>query len=84
MCDVKRRSLLLGAAVLASAAQETGKRTAGVNTVDPVTEGVYFHEGDIEKEGYCNNGWIVLRDYVLVMTLTSRPVHRIFFRRSGH
>jgi cyclase len=68
MCDIKRRSLLLGTATaIAAAAQDSSKRTAGVNVVDPVTEGVYFHEGDIQKEGHCNNGWIILRDYVLVI-----------------
>ena len=38
-----------------------------MNVVDTVAEGVYFHEGDIKKEGHCNNGWIILRDYVLVI-----------------
>lgn len=66
MCDIKRRSLLLETtAALAAAAQDKGKRTDAVNVVDPVTEGVYFHVGDIQKEGHCNNGWIILRDYVL-------------------
>jgi hypothetical protein len=34
--------------------------------VDPLTEGVYFHEGDLGK-GHCNNGWIIFEDYVLVI-----------------
>ncbi|MGH9338737.1 MAG: MBL fold metallo-hydrolase [Acidobacteriota bacterium] len=37
-----------------------------VNTVQEVAPGVYFHEGDLEK-GHCNNGWVVLEDYVLVI-----------------
>lgn len=67
MCDVNRRALLLGTAALAAAAQEQNKGTSKINVVDPVTDGVYFHEGDIQKEGHCNNGWIILRDYVLVI-----------------
>jgi len=52
---------------MAAAAQEPQTRKAGVNVVDPVTDRVFFHEGDISKEGHCNNGWIILKDYVLVI-----------------
>lgn len=38
-----------------------------VNVVDPVAPGVYFHQGDIEHQGHCNNGWIIFKDYVLVI-----------------
>lgn len=74
MCDVTRRKLLIGSAVvsgLTSAhAQNSSKQSAAddaVNKVDPVSSGVYFHQGDIEHNGHCNNGWIVFRDYVLVV-----------------
>lgn len=40
---------------------------AEVNVVERVAEGVYFHEGDIGRKGHCNNGWIVFKDFVLVV-----------------
>lgn len=40
---------------------------AQVNVVQTVASGVYFHEGDIGRHGHCNNGWIVFKDYVLVV-----------------
>jgi cyclase len=41
--------------------------TAEVNKVETVSKDVYFHEGDIGRKGHCNNGWIVFKDYVLVV-----------------
>ncbi|MBC7924621.1 MAG: MBL fold metallo-hydrolase, partial [Bryobacteraceae bacterium] len=40
---------------------------AAVNEVDPVSNGVYFHHGDIDGHGHCNNGWVIFKDYVLVI-----------------
>jgi cyclase len=40
---------------------------AEVNKVETVAKDVYFHEGDIGRKGHCNNGWIVFKDYVLVI-----------------
>ena len=40
---------------------------AEVNKVETVAPNVYFHEGDIGRKGHCNNGWIVFKDYVLVI-----------------
>ena len=37
-----------------------------VGKVQEVAPGVYFHEGDISK-GHCNQGWIVFKDFVLVV-----------------
>ena len=37
-----------------------------VNEVKEVAPNVYFHQGDI-VQGHCNNGWVVLDDYVLVV-----------------
>lgn len=79
MCRVSRRKLLFGSAALLSlknsdwelleslkvdvaatdAAPQVGK-------VDQVSDGIYFHEGNIQV-GHCNNGWIVFDDYVLVI-----------------
>src|ERR1041385_4018252 len=39
---------------------------AEVNKAEQIAPGVYFHEGDIQGNGHCNNGWIVFEDYVLV------------------
>jgi cyclase len=71
MCDVTRRNLLLQtaltAAVTTAKAQEQPKDPAStVNKVDPVASAIYFHHGDL-SQGHCNNGWIILKDYVLVI-----------------
>jgi cyclase len=50
-----------------AAAAAPQNATASVNRVDPVAAGVYFHQGDIDKSGHCNNGWIIFKDYVLVI-----------------
>ena len=75
MCDsggVTRRELLAGGtAVLGLAAFEEEAHAAHpvleVNKVDPLVQDVYFHEGDLNGKGHCNNGWIILEDYVLVI-----------------
>lgn len=41
-------------------------RYVGKSSIQTVIPGVYFHEGEPNK-GYCNNGWIVFKDYVLVV-----------------
>ena len=38
-----------------------------VNVVKELAPGVYFHQGDIDSKGHCNNGWVVFNDYVLVL-----------------
>jgi len=38
-----------------------------VNKAQEVSPGVWFHEGDIGRKGHCNNGWVVFKDYVLVV-----------------
>ena len=40
---------------------------AEVNKVEQIAPEIYFHEGDIQAHGHCNNGWIVFEDYVLVI-----------------
>lgn len=52
--------LLAGGCILATTFAE-------VNKVETVAKDVYFHEGDIGRKGHCNNGWIVFKDYVLVV-----------------
>jgi glyoxylase-like metal-dependent hydrolase (beta-lactamase superfamily II) len=66
MCDVARRNLLLAGAV-AAVANKGAAQQSGVNQVDTIIGDVYFHVGDIEGRGHCNNGWIVFNDYVLVI-----------------
>lgn len=58
-----KSALLAGALALALCAAAR----AEVNVVEKVSEGVYFHEGDIGRKGHCNNGWIVFKDFVLVV-----------------
>lgn len=33
----------------------------------PLTDKIFFHQGDIDRQGHCNNGWIIFKDYVLVI-----------------
>jgi glyoxylase-like metal-dependent hydrolase (beta-lactamase superfamily II) len=40
---------------------------AEVNKAQEVAPGVWFHEGDIGRKGHCNNGWIVFKDFILVV-----------------
>lgn len=39
---------------------------AQTNVVQNIARDVYFHQGD-HRHVYCNNGWIVFNDYVLVV-----------------
>jgi cyclase len=75
MCRVSRRELLLGGAALLGAAAKsnvTAKTltakpgTIQVGKVDQLSDGVYFHQGNL-MVGHCNNGWIIFEDYVLVI-----------------
>jgi len=63
MYDVTRRNLLFSSALLAGAAKAADE----VNSAASVSKDVYFHQGDIEHQGHCNNGWIIFKDYVLVI-----------------
>jgi len=56
-----RRLSLLGALALLGA--PVGGR-AQINTVQAIAPDVFFHEGD-PRRGHCNNGWIVMDDYVV-------------------
>jgi len=63
---------LLGSALAGMAGGRAQERATTappdeINKAIPVAGGVWFHQGDIEHQGHCNNGWIVLRDYVLVV-----------------
>ncbi len=40
---------------------------AAVNQVEKLAPDVYFHEGDLDGHGHCNNGWVIFEDYVLVI-----------------
>src|SRR5690349_22703778 len=66
--DLSRRELLTaGAGLLAMTATEKAKAAHDVEMVDKISEGVYFHEGDLLKKGHCNNGWVIFDDYILVI-----------------
>jgi cyclase len=90
MCDVTRRNLLLSTTFLATAAKAADE----INNAVGIAKDVYFHQGDIEHQGHCNNGWIIFKDYVLVIdanfpsgaqnilpkirALTSKPIRFAF------
>jgi glyoxylase-like metal-dependent hydrolase (beta-lactamase superfamily II) len=40
---------------------------AQINTVQNIAPDVYFHEGDPKMGPTCNNGWVVMDDYVVVV-----------------
>jgi glyoxylase-like metal-dependent hydrolase (beta-lactamase superfamily II) len=100
MCQVNRRNLLLAAAAFTRLSEakgqdrpEANKSASAVNQAVSVANDVYFHQGDIDK-GLCNNGWIIFKDYVLVIdanfpagaelilpkirALTSKPIRFAF------
>ncbi len=66
--------MLLGAALIAGAGEGEGagkpeqpKFRDEINEPVQVADGVFFHQGDIDHQGYCNNGWVIFKDYVLVI-----------------
>ena len=63
-----RRAGLVGLCVITCTALATSPsaQTSMVGRVQQLAPDVYFYEGDIDK-GHCNNGWVVLEDYVLVI-----------------
>jgi cyclase len=76
MCDISRRDFLAaGSAFLSLAAEaelSAGPVPEGMEEaakVDLVAPDIYFHEGQVSDtaDAVCNNGWIVFKDYVLVI-----------------
>jgi cyclase len=74
MCDFTRRNLLLGTALAIGLGDADGNGQSelpkSANEIDQpvqVANDVFFHQGDIDHQGHCNNGWIVFKDYVLVI-----------------
>jgi cyclase len=97
MCDLTRRNLFLATAAAAGLSSADAQEPTSDREVDKaaqVANGVYFHQGDIEHHGHCNNGWVIFKDYVLVVdanfpsgaqtilpkirALTSRPIRFAF------
>jgi cyclase len=75
MCDVTRdltrRALLRGTAVagglgLTKLGAQPALDESRVGQVDTLSTDVYFHQGNMARTP-CNNGWIVFKDYVLVI-----------------
>ena len=85
---------IVGLGAVAAAGIWLRPAASAVNQVDQLAPGVYFHEGDLDGKGHCNNGWIVFDDYMLVVdanfpsgaetvypkirTTTDRPVRFAF------
>lgn len=67
--------MLLGTALISGAAGisegagqlEPPESPNEINQAVQVANGVFFHQGDIKNQGHCNNGWIIFKDYVLVV-----------------
>lgn len=64
----RARLLILGgfAAAIVSVVF-TSKITAQPNTVQQIVPGVWFREGDIKKDGHCNNIIIEMKDYLIIV-----------------
>jgi cyclase len=70
MCDVSRRAFLAGSAAVLGAVSETGQGRASaaeIGKVDGVAADTCFIQGDLKGKIYCNNGWVIFEDYVLVI-----------------
>jgi cyclase len=74
MCDFTRRNLLLGTLLIAGLDEADGKGQSEpskfaneINKPVQISDDVFFHQGDIDHQGHCNNGWVVFQDYVLVI-----------------
>jgi glyoxylase-like metal-dependent hydrolase (beta-lactamase superfamily II) len=62
------RLLLLGGfAVSIVSVFFTSRIIAQPNTVQQIAPGVWFREGDIKKEGHCNNIIIEMKDYLIIV-----------------
>lgn len=71
MCELSRRNLLLATTAAtgiskARAQESDASLKRDVDKAVQVADGVYFHQGDLDR-GHCNNGWIIFKDYVLVI-----------------
>jgi cyclase len=40
---------------------------AEIGRVENVATNVFFHEGDLARQGHCNNGWVVFENFILVI-----------------
>lgn len=70
MCDISRRNLLLATAAatgLGGAAKTQAAAGSAVDQAVSLATDVYFHEGNISEHEHCNNGWIIFKDFVLVI-----------------
>jgi len=64
---MKRAILFSVFATLLTAAFFATRSEAQPNSVKEVVPGVWFREGDILKEGHCNNTIIEMKDYLIVI-----------------
>lgn len=62
-----RLVLIGGFAALISSVVFTARSVAQPNTVQKIAPGVWFREGDIKNEGHCNNIFIEMKDYLIVV-----------------
>jgi cyclase len=56
--------IVLGGLWVATSSRETQAIPNGVKQVAP---GVWFREGDLAGQGHCNNIWIEMKDYLIVV-----------------
>ena len=54
-------------AALAMVALFISSTTAQPNTVKQIVPGVWFREGDLKKEGHCNNIIVEMKDYLIIV-----------------
>lgn len=58
---------LFGFTALSLGLFHSAQSEATPNTVQEIVPGVWFREGDIQKEGHCNNILIEMKDYLIVV-----------------
>ena len=56
--------LFLGCLWMATSSEELTAIPGGVKQIAP---GIWFREGEISDKGHCNNIWIEMKDYLIVV-----------------
>ena len=73
MCTVSRRGFLAASAAFLTAAAEeelldsARRQPAAPREFEELAPGVFFYQADLDKTSFCNSGWVVFDDYVLVI-----------------
>ena len=68
---IRKQWIMIGSLVFVLTALWFGivrwEMEATPNGVTKIAPGVWFREGDLKEKGYCNNIWIEMKDYIIVV-----------------